>query len=53
MAVLEDGYYWARHNDGTTFIVYREDGLWYTVAIGHPIDFDPKQIICAANEPRH
>ena len=40
-----DGYYWARHSEGTTFIVKLEDGEWFTIGIQDPIDFDPRFII--------
>jgi hypothetical protein len=44
---LRDGYYWARHDDGTTFVVFLENGLWYVPGISHAInqDFREHQII--------
>lgn len=51
---LADGYYWARHHDGTTFIVLREDGDWFACGIGPPIiNFDVRQIIMPVPRPDH
>lgn len=50
---LADGYYWARHQDGTTFVVFLEDGQWWTVVIENPIDFDRSQIIMPVPRPDH
>ena len=44
-----DGYYWARHQDNTTFVVFHEDGRWYccgaTADINRHLD-TKRQIIC-------
>jgi hypothetical protein len=49
---LADGYYWARHHDGTTFIVLREGPSWYTVGVEPPIiNFDVRQIIMPVPRP--
>ena len=46
-----DGYYWARHPDGTTFIVLREGGHWFVPGIGHSIEFDPRCVIMPVKQP--
>jgi hypothetical protein len=43
MSELADGYYWAAHVDGATFIVLREGGLWYCCGVEIPIIFLPSQ----------
>jgi len=50
---MTDGYYWARHDDGTTFVVLLEGGDWYTVGILAPITdtFRECQVICAVPRP--
>ncbi len=41
-----DGYYWARHSDGSHFVVLNQQGLWYACGIGDPlINFHESQII--------
>jgi hypothetical protein len=51
---MSDGYYWAAHTDGTTFIVLREGSDWYAVGIEEPlVNFDPRQIIEPVNRPAH
>ena len=53
MTEYADGHYWARHHDGTTFVVLREDGHWYCCGVCIPIDdeFSEAQIICAVKRP--
>jgi hypothetical protein len=47
-----DGYYWARHLDGTTFVVLREEGSWYAAGLYHALaNFSPSQIITPIEEP--
>lgn len=49
---VPDGYYWARHADGTTFVVLRENGQWYTVGIREPLEnFDARQIVSRIAQP--
>ena len=54
---LQDGYYWARHRgleeDGTTFIVLRQDGDWFCCGVGEPISrtFSESQVICRCARP--
>jgi len=45
---LSEGYYWARHDDGTTFIVLLEDGNWFVPGVARPINarFRESQVIC-------
>ena len=40
-----DGYYLARHADGSTFVVLRQNCLWYCCGVGSAIRFDDHQII--------
>ncbi len=51
----QEGYYWARHFDGTTFVVYLEKGSWYTVGVQNAINetFSVTQIIKPIMEPHH
>jgi hypothetical protein len=32
-----DGYHWFRHDEGTTFIAWREEGFWYVPGDDRPI----------------
>jgi hypothetical protein len=50
---MSDGYYWAAHTDGTTFVVLREGSDWYVAGIREPINFDPSQIIEPVQRPDH
>jgi hypothetical protein len=50
---MQEGYYWARHTDGTTFVVLLEDGDWYCCAVHDAIDFDESTIICKIASPAH
>lgn len=52
---LREGYYWARHPDGTAFVVLFDEGLWYAPGIGAPINdtFDQDQIIKPLDRPDH
>ena len=34
--IFEPGYYWAREDDGTHFIVLLEDGEWYCCGVENP-----------------
>lgn len=53
--VPEDGYYWARHDDGTAFVVLLQDGWWFTPGVGYPINntFRPSQLIMPIKRPDH
>ncbi len=43
---LPNGYYWARHPDGTHFVVLREGGAWYCCGLIRPIvNFHESQIV--------
>ena len=51
---MTDGYYWARDTtDGTTFVVYREDGLFYCCGVENPINntFKVEQILYQIKRP--
>lgn len=46
-----DGYYWARHNDGSRFIVLRQNDTWYCPGLsGSMVNFDTSQIVCPVKE---
>lgn len=55
MPPFHDGYYWARHRDGTRFIVFREDGHWYCCGVHNSIDedFDTSQNVSLAKPPEN
>ena len=44
---FEPGYYWAREDDGTHFVVLLEYGEWYCCGVENPINssFNERQII--------
>jgi hypothetical protein len=51
-----DGYYWARHFDGTAFVVKRDGPCWHCCGVETPInpDFEAaKQIIKPIPVPVH
>lgn len=49
----EDGYYWVRQREeGTTYVVYHEDGIWWTVGVDHPIHLTD-DIIMPISIPYH
>ena len=35
---MADGYYLARHHDDSTFVVLREDSLWYACGVQEPLN---------------
>lgn len=45
----ESGYYLALHPEGTTYIVLRQNDLWYCCGVGNAIRLDTKQIIRKIN----
>lgn len=44
-------YYWARHEEGSTFVVLFESGEWYCCGVDDPIAFNPAQLVCEVEEP--
>jgi len=34
---VKDGYYWARHYDGTAFIIHRDEGQWWISGCRTPV----------------
>lgn len=50
---FEDGHYWAKHFDGTWFIVLRDAPNWYCCGVEHSLSsFSPeKQIVCSCKPP--
>lgn len=53
---FSDGWFWARHVDGTVFVVLREDGQWLACGLEGSLnsDFEPaKQIIKPIPMPVH
>lgn len=50
---MEDGYFWARHHDGSEFVVKREDGKFYAAGIESPLSnfTSDTQIVCRVIKP--
>jgi hypothetical protein len=47
----EEGYYWARHEDGTTFVVLREGGKWFAPGVHKSIGLSPTQVMERISQP--
>lgn len=50
---LSEGYYWARHDDGSTFVVLLDGGNWFVPGVSRPINakFWESQVICPIPRP--
>ena len=49
---MPDGYYWARHPDGSYFVVLHENDLWYCCGLGFPMaDFHESQVVMPLHKP--
>lgn len=50
---VAEGYYWARHDDGTLFVVLAQDGQWYACGVHAPLneEFKAAQIVCPIPQP--
>lgn len=49
---MDNGYYWIRHSEGTTFMALLEAGCWYVPGVREVADIEPFQVISEVEGPR-
>lgn len=49
---LTDGYWWAQHTDGTTFVVLLEEGRFWCCGLDQPmVNFTIRQLLMPVPRP--